>query len=288
MNCPRCGEHVAMNARFCPNCGLTITVSNDEAIDPAQRNQSMPEENVLAESSPTKPVEPWEIPQLRQTQPPLPSQPVVPSPQRPPYQPTVPVTPGNGAARVQTASPAQRSRRRRGGCMRGCLVTLLVLVLLVGAGWVFGVPYVHAFAQEQLGLVLSNAVNQIPPTAALSPPGTLQVSETALNNLIVLNTAPSDPVQHAQMHITPSGVRLDFQVYGFACAVTGVPKLVNGQLVMTNATIEGIVALVISPEELTNVVNMHLAAGQARFRHRIINLALKDHEIDLQVGPPIV
>lgn len=117
------------------------------------------------------------------------------------------------------------------------------------------------------------------------------MQENEINNLIVLNSAPSDPIQHSQVHITPNGVRMDFQVYGFPCAVTGLPQIINGplhgQLSITNVKVEGIITLIMSPEEVTSLVNRHLADAQARFKHPILGISLKDHEMDLLVGPAI-
>jgi len=179
-----------------------------------------------------------------------------------------------------------RSRRRRGGCLKVFLVVLLLLLVAAGLGWFFGLrPYLHTFAQSQIDLVLSDAVNQIPVTVLALPPGNLTVQENAINNLIVLNSAPSDPVQHVHMTITPQVVRLDFVVYGFACDVTGVPVASNGNIIITNVNVEGFVALIMSPDELTAVINSHLADARARLQHSITGVTLKNHELDLVIGP---
>ena len=313
MNCTRCDKPLEMGAHFCRNCGLPVRVAVPN--DPANGPEWM--EDGVREDSPTNPIEPWQAPQPAPVQPVQPLQPLPlrpssqsiprqqtgvpaqPQPQQPYYQPTQPVMPGSLPESVQGGRPMKvsatrsaRRRRRRGGCFGGCFVTLLMLAILLLGGWFFVArPYLHAFARSQIDLLLANAVNQIPANVTQVPPGTVQVGENAVDNLIVLNSAPSDPVQHVQMHITPGGVRLDFQVYGFACAVTGVPQVINaplnGQLVVTNVTVCGIVALIISPEELTSLINTHLAAAQMRFKHPIISVLLKNHELDLLVGPPI-
>jgi zinc-ribbon domain len=298
MNCTRCGMPLETNARFCRNCGQpapAITPGN-VAPNPAQPSQpSM--QALVTDSSPTNPMEP------RQEQPAQPT--VYTQPQTPYYQPTQPVlqpnrpaTPLPGtmpsagqAIRPGTLAAADKTPRRRGRAI-GCLITLLVLALVIGVGWVFALrPFLNSLAQAQIDQILTAAVNQMPPTATQLPPGTVHVQENAIDNLIVLNSAPSDPVQQAQVHITPNLVRLDFQVYGLPCAVTGVPEVVgsqpNGRLIMSNVTVEGIIALIMSPDEVTSLVNRHLAAAQARFAHPIIQVSLKNHELDLLVGPPL-
>jgi len=164
---------------------------------------------------------------------------------------------------------------------------LAVVLLVLAAGWFFGLrPYLHGLAQSQIDSVLSNTIDQINPVdTALIPPVrvSIPVSETAINNLIVLNTAPSNPVQQMHMTITPAGLRLDFQAYGFPCTITGVPQAINGQLVITNVTVQGIVSLIISPEELTATLNAHLRDASAKLHRNVSGVILKDHEIDIQL-----
>ncbi len=313
MNCARCGMPLEKDARFCRNCGLAVRVAapGDAAANLEQLYQPGPIDNGVREDSPTKPVDPAQVSRpssMPQTQPAQP-QPLwlrsqsTPQPQTPYYQPTQPVTPGKVPDVVQdgrpesipvTESPRPR-RRHRGGCLFGCLLTLLILAILVLGGWIFALrPYLHQLAQSQIDLALTNAVNQIPPSAALSPAGTVVVNENAVNNLIVLNSAPSDPVHNVHMLITPSDVELDFQVqvglgtqmFNFPGSVTAVPQVNNGQLVVTQVQVSPSVALVMSPDELTTLIDTHLADAQARFRHPIMSVLLKNHELDLVVGPP--
>src|SRR5260370_9091728 len=109
------------------------------------------------------------------------------------------------------------------------------------------------------------------------------VIETTINKLIAINIDPSDPVQQMHITITPGGLRLDFQVYGFACTVTGVPEALNGQLVITNVTEGGVVALVMSPDELTATLKAHLPDHVTKLKRNFTGLPLKNHEIDIEL-----
>jgi hypothetical protein len=173
--------------------------------------------------------------------------------------------------------------RRRGGCLPKILITLVILALLVAGGWFIGLrPYLHSLAQNQIDQELSNAIDQIIPVPPVIP--TLPVTETAINNLFVLNHAPSDPVQNMQMTITPGGIRLDFQAYGFSCSVSGILTASNGKPVVTNLAIQGVVGLIMSPDELTTILNNHLSDAQVRLHRSITSVILKEHEIDLTFG----
>ncbi len=287
MNCVRCNAPLVPEARFCRNCGLPVaTAAPSPAIaDAAQANQPAPGLVGARSFVPLKdkfiapaPAQPSSLqtqhdaPQLNSLQ---------------AYQPTVGVSPGSlPSTGSWPSSPPLPVRRRKNRLTRALLMVALVLIVLV-AGWFFGLrPYLHGLAQSQIDSVLSNAINQINPVGIpLLPPGidSIPVSETAINNLIVLNTAPSDPVQQMHMTITPAGLRLDFQAYGFPCTVTGVPQAINGQLVITNVTVQGIDSLIISPDELTTTLNAHLRDASARLHRNISGVLLKDHEIDVQL-----
>src|SRR5437016_3087175 len=76
-------------------------------------------------------------------------------------------------------------------------------------------PYLNGVVKDQLNAVLADAVNQIPvgASAAVSS-GKKVLTEDFLNNLIVLKSSSSDPVQNMHLRITPDQMRLEFQVYG--------------------------------------------------------------------------
>lgn len=179
----------------------------------------------------------------------------------------------------------QRPRRRRGGCFFGFLTTLLILIVILGGLWFFVArPYLHNIAATELDQALASATAQIPASAQQLPAGPILVQETALNNLITLNIAPSSPIQHAQSRITTSNIQFNFQAYGYLCTITGVPQASNGQLVMTNVSVQGPIALIMSADELTTLLNKHLAAAQQKIHHTILAVQLKNQELGLLLG----
>ncbi len=181
-----------------------------------------------------------------------------------------------------------RRRRNRAGCLVGCLSLLVLLLLVVGAGWIFLLrPYLHNMAQDQLDRAMNSGVEQIPLAAALLPPGPLPVGENSINNLIVLNLAPSDPIKNPATQITPNGIHISFQVYGFSSSISTRPALQNGRLVATNVTVDGPISLIMTPAELTPLLNQHLSDAQDRIRHPLESVQLKDHEMDLILGSPL-
>ncbi|MDQ2907412.1 MAG: zinc ribbon domain-containing protein [Chloroflexota bacterium] len=182
--------------------------------------------------------------------------------------------------------PRRRERRGGGGFARGCLVFVVILLVLGVLGWVFALrPYLNNIAKTQLDQSLASAVQQIDPArTAQLPQGPVSISDTLLNNLLTLTHAPSSPIQNTQMTITASVMTLTFTLYGSACTITGVPQSNNGQLVMTNMQISGLLSWIMSNDDLTQIVNKNLATAQQRLRHSITSVLLKDHEVDLVIG----
>jgi hypothetical protein len=168
------------------------------------------------------------------------------------------------------------------------LVSRTLVVLACGVAWFVGLrPYLHALAQEQIDRVLSNVVNQIDRAGISSMPSgpvSILVAEMTINNLIVLYTAPSDPVQHMHMQITPGGLRVDFQVYGLPSDITGVPAVGNGQLIVAHVAVEGVASLIMSSDEMTSILNAHLRDAGAKLCRNVVGVILKDQEMDIMLS----
>ena len=281
MNCTRCNAPLVPEARFCRNCGLPISTGISQPVsgDAVQANQQG------IGDFPTVPPTSWQVQQSAPIQPNY-------SPQS--YQPTVAVPSNAGSMPsrgAQFASPSLPTRRRKNRLMQVLLIllaVLLVLALLLVGGWFFVLrPYMHGVAQNEVDSVFSSATNLINPLA-LAVIATNQkpviITENDANNFIALNRTQSDPVQQIHMSITPAGLRLEFQTFGLTSTMTGVPRVSNGQIVMTNVTVQGIASLIMSPDELTNEVNADLQQVSATLHRPISRVVLKNQEMDVQLG----
>ncbi len=282
MNCTRCNAPLEPEARFCRNCGMAISTY---ASQPASANAAQANQPGIGDS-PTVLTPPW------QAQQPAPFQPQYAPPQSMPpeaYQPTVAVSPSAGSlpsTGAQFSAPPLPTRRRRNR-LALVLVILAVILLVLVAGWFLALrPVLHGLAQSQVDGVLTSAVNQITPAQMLLiPPGrtTVPLTETDMNNFIASNTDSSGPVQQIHMTITPTVLRLDLQTFGITSTVTGVPRVVNGQLVIANVTVQGIASLLLSPEEVTATLNAHLHDAGLRLHRTVTGVLLKNHEMDIQL-----
>ena len=187
----------------------------------------------------------------------------------------------NHSAVVTKKSPYKR-RRSGCSCALGCLTVLILLIVIVGAGWFFAIrPQVSPMVMSQLDQALTAAVNQLPAGNSTKLPNTVMIQDTTINNLIVLNLAPSNPVKNPQTVITPNNVSLSFQTYNLPSTITLVPQVQNGRVVASNVAVQGAAALVITPDELATVLNRHLSDAQTRINRTVNNIQLKEHEMDI-------
>lgn len=183
---------------------------------------------------------------------------------------------------VNTFPHSQGKRHGLNSCLVWGLMILILLAIGLTISW-FAVirPSIHTIAEEKLNSALDQAQENIPPPFLFLPGMTIPIHEQTLTTLLVHNLESSSPIKNPVAHITSSNVRLDFQLYGFPCAVTAVPQITNGQLSVTNMSIEGIINLVMSPDEMTTLLNTHLTHAQELYQHSVTNVQLKNQEMDL-------
>jgi hypothetical protein len=281
MNCTRCNTPLESEARFCRNCGFPVS---DVVSQPASGNAGQVNQQSIGDS-PTVLPPPWQVQQSTPVQAPY-------APQA--FQPTVAVSskadsiPSTGAKSAPPAFPPQRRKNRLMQVLLIVLAALLVLLLVLAGGWFFVLrPYMHGVAQNGVDGIFSSATNLINPLAlAVIANGhtPIVITQTDANNFIAMNSSQSDPIQQVHLSITPAGLQLEFQTYGLTSTITGVPHVVNGQIVMTDVTVQGVASLIMSPDELTNELNADLQQVSATLQRPITGLVLKDQEMEVQLG----
>ncbi len=298
MNCVRCGVQLEANARFCRNCGLPVATSQPQHVLVSPPEDQTPDNTIPISSL----VQQLNTPSASAQ---YPYQQQVPLPQQdantistayssgPTFQQSTPQAqaplrlylPHDTAKEVHSTVADAPRRRNRLGCALGCLGTLFVLILLLGATWIFALrPYLHDVAVTQMDTMMTNVVNQIPEVGLPIPPGTtLPISEDTVNAVLSNNAGSPDPAQSTNIQISANQILLDFKLYGQDCTITGIPQMQNGKLVATNVVVSGIIGLVLSPKDITTLLNSHFEDAQTRINHQVTQVQLKDHEIDVTV-----
>ncbi|MGB8343276.1 MAG: zinc ribbon domain-containing protein [Ktedonobacteraceae bacterium] len=285
MNCASCNAPLEPQARFCPKCGATVHPAPPANPAPLYQPQARGESPTIQPAQWSQPQQPqpappsWQQPQQpQQAQQPAPGQMILPATRGAPLSPPV--------YRPASGSQPKKKSRLRGCLLYSLIIVVVLLLLLVGAWFAVARPYADSMAQSQLNNALAQAVTNIPAQVALLPSGgTVPVSDNTINFLLSNQSSSSNIVQNANVTITPQNFLFKFQVFGFPCSVTGVPIASNGKIVITNVTLSGIAGLVMSPDEITTIVNNHLADAVTRINHSITKVTLKQHEVDLTFGP---
>jgi hypothetical protein len=77
---------------------------------------------------------------------------------------------------------------------------------------------------------------------------------------------------------------MEFQTFGLTSTVTGTPKVVNGQIVMTGVTVQGPLSIIMSSDELTSEANADLQQVSAAAQRPIKSLVLKNQEVDITLS----
>jgi hypothetical protein len=174
----------------------------------------------------------------------------------------------------------KRSRTRR-GCLPGFLVTLVLLVVLVAAGWLFVArPYLHAQAVAQIDQAMTAEVNQL-PTFLPVPGGLVRVTDAMLTNMLALSLPSNIPIQNAQVQINSGGLQISFQTEGLPSSITGVPVVSQEHLLLSQVAVKGVASLILSAKDIASLCNQHIAAALARIHHTVSSVRLLNHEMDL-------
>lgn len=300
MQCSRCNTTLVAGASFCGVCGSPVGRPGEAPLpgpNPIHNEVTMvaplPPEMYMAQSpqmgyqapAPTVPSAPFAPP------PPVPQQPPgawSPAPQQLPQQPPgawapapQPVgayVPGNAGASV-----APPKRRKRKWPLRVALVLVVLLAVLAGS-WFFGVrPYLNNLAKTQITQAIGDAQTQIFLLQPLLPtgPSIILLNEQQVN--AYLSTHASDQLQNLQATITPTGLHLAFTVQGLSCAIDTMPIAVNGTIQVTNVQTQGVLGLVLSGDELMNILNTSLPNLVQQMNRKIDKVTLRDHVMEIRM-----
>ncbi|BCL79097.1 CHAT domain-containing protein [Ktedonobacteria bacterium brp13] len=256
--CPSCGIVLPLKGGFCPNCGKSVSEGSYSFHSLEENAPSLPPSELTAckekeASSSVPPSSTDEASLLGQRPSPL-------------------LLPSLNAAQAKTPQKMPRT-----------LVALVILLIGLSAVWIFGIrPLVHGIVQERLDTAMTNAVSGIPQQSKFS--SKYQLKEETITTHLASNLAPESPIQNPVAHITPNNVRLDFQIYGQDCAISVFPRVDNARLVVSNANVECIASLIMSPDEMTALLNKYL---QQYLRYSVTNVQLNNHEMDLQGLAPL-
>lgn len=175
---------------------------------------------------------------------------------------------------------SSRGPRRRPSEGRGCLGTLVLLVvfvlLLLAAYGVLARPAISSYigerAAEQIGggpaagvegQIVDQAGQAIPGAVAALPPGELVVSEQDANGFIAANPGALGPLERAQVRFSGGRAYADVSAYGVSGLASAGLAAQGGQVVVVDAQIDGPLGLALSGQELADALAGRLNAELA-------------------------
>lgn len=296
--CPRCNAQLTDTASFCGICGNALSVPSSNTPEVVRPNplaanneatmQSMPWSGGGAPRGtfPAPPTQPagWSGgPQSANQAPQAGAWSQSGPANQSPFAAAPEMRPGALGRAGNVVPPSARKRRRAGRVWMSIFLSLVLLLAIVAGVWFLGVrPYLHNLAQTQLDQALAPPESQMLLAMLVLPPGSpvIHGSESAMN--LYLSDHETDQVQNLHMAITPANMSLSFTVYGQNCTITVVPIVSNGQIQMTNVQVQGVLALIMSNDELTNALNSNLQTFSAQMTRQIKKITLREQAIDVQ------
>jgi hypothetical protein len=181
-----------------------------------------------------------------------------------------------------TFAHSQRKSHNLSNCFVWTLAMLIALLIGLSAGWFLVIgPSIHAMAMRELNLSLDRAEANIHPPLLFISGIVIPISEQTITQTMASNLSPSDPIKDPVTHITPNNISINFQLYGLPCNITAVPQVTNGHLGVNKVSIEGVLELIISPDDITTLLDTHLTHAQELFQHAVTNVQLQNQEMDL-------
>lgn len=181
-----------------------------------------------------------------------------------------------------TFAHSQRKSHSLSGCFAWTLAILVLLCLGLSMVWLFVIsPSIHTIAKAELNLSLNRAEANIHPPLLFISGIVIPISEHTVTEMIMSNLSPSDAIKDPVTHITPNNISINFQLYSFPCVITAVPQVTNGHLGVNKVTIEGIMSFILSPDDITTLLDTHLTHAQETLQHSVTNVQLQNQEMDL-------
>jgi hypothetical protein len=268
--CARCGWGNEATARMCGGCGRPL-----RALDPAATTAVHPvSPDTAFPSAPTS-----YATGTRTAYAPA---------ERPPYAPPSTRTPslwpdGSGST---TPHPASQSPLRPRGWARGLIVFLVVLLVLTGGllgAWALVIrPAIHTAVDSSLRAALDNAVQTATADITIVPNGQYTLPAAAFDAEIQRQLPTNSHISNVHLDFARDGVRLTYRFFGRPGSITTHLAASDGHVVARGTTVEDVLSLVESGDEMEATLNE--ALGRLPSRYRVTGIRAANHALVVSIG----
>ena len=268
--CARCGWRNEATARMCGGCGQP-----SRALDPAATTAVHPvSPDTAFPSAPTSYA--------------TGKQAAYAPAERPPYAPPSTRTPSrwpdaSGSTTPRPASPASRHPR---GWARGLIVFLVVLLVLTGGllgAWALVIrPAVHTAVDSSLRAALDNAVQTTTADITVVPNGQYTLPAAAFDAEIQRQLPTDSHISDAHLDFIRDGVRVTYRFFGRPGSITTHLAASDGHVVARGTTVEDVLSLVESGDEMEATLNE--ALGRLPSRYRVTGIRAANHTLIVSIG----
>jgi len=268
--CARCGWRNEATARMCGGCGRPLRALDPAAttavhpVSPDTAFPSAPTSYATGKQTAYAPVE------------------------RPPYTPPSTRTPSRwpDSGSSTTPRPASLSPRRPRGWAHGLIVFLVVLLVLTGGllgAWALVIrPAVHTAVDSSLRAALDNAVQTTTADITVVPNGQYTLPAAAFDAEIQRQLPTDSHISDAHLDFTRDGVRVTYRFFGRPGSITTHLAASDGHVVARGTTVEDVLSLVESGDEMEATLNE--ALGRLPSRYRVTGIRAANHTLIVSIG----
>lgn len=185
-----------------------------------------------------------------------------------------------------TPRSAFASARRPGGWSRALVVFLVVLLVLAGGllgAWALVIrPAVHAAVDASLRAALDNAVQTATANITVVPNGQYALPAAAFDAEIQRQLPADSHITDAHLDFTHDGVRVTYRFFGRPGSITTHLAASDGHVVARGTTVEDVLSLVESGDEMEATLNE--ALGRLPSRYRVTGIRAANHTLIVSIG----
>lgn len=242
--CARCGWQNELTARMCGGCGAPLRTPEPGSVNAYALPGATQAVNALPSAAS------FYSPEAPTTLTPTP--PDVPAMGMPPrYGPPGAVGAWPGAAAPAAPQTKPHANGRRIAIITGAVLTALVIGLL-GAWALIIQPALHHTVDTQLRNALSTAVSEVPRNAAA---GTYAIGAGEVNAALQQLLPADAPIKNLQAQFSNGAIVFTYSFLGGKGSVTTQPYVNGGHLQAQGTTVNGLLSLFESGDQVQNAFN---------------------------------